>query len=125
MSFNVRSRPVEDYVVCVERVMAIMRRVRCDVNMALDVDTGRMTEEFAVAYIKQKRSLEMEERHMMARPEFEERPHFPRRRGDLEPAGRRPAFQGGEGPRPSAPAARDHWPRNAEAPAARDHWPKP
>lgn len=124
ISFAVRLRPVEEYAASVERVMAIMRRVRCNVNMALDVDTGRMTEEFAVAYVKQKRNLEMEERQQMAPPGFDDRPHFPRRRGDLEPAGRRPAFQGGEGPRPSTPSARDHWPRNSEAPAARDHWPK-
>ena len=67
-SMLVRERPLEEHAATVERVLAIMRRTRCDATMALDVEAGHTTEQFAADYIRQKRTLEMEERRLMAPP---------------------------------------------------------
>jgi hypothetical protein len=67
-SMKVRERPLEEHAATVERVLAIMRRTRCDAAMALDVEAGHTTEQFAADYIRQKRALEMEERRLMAPP---------------------------------------------------------
>ncbi|MEI8121878.1 MAG: hypothetical protein WCI20_07485 [bacterium] len=62
ISFRVRLLPLEFYASAVERILAIMRRTRCDVGMALDVDAGRTGEQFASDYMRQKRNLEIDER---------------------------------------------------------------
>jgi hypothetical protein len=112
ISPKVRVLPVADYVVAVDRVVGIMRRTRCDVAMALDVDAGHTTEEFAAAYIRQKQALEREERRQRLQMSREDQPHFPRRRENSEPDGRRSVFQGGERQPPRMPmTTRDHWPK--------------
>jgi hypothetical protein len=121
-SLRVRTRPISEYAAAVERVLAIMRRTRCDVNMALDVEAGHTTEQFAGEFIQQKRALEMEERRLMA-PPSDERFRFPPRRAESDV--RRPVFHHGEhAPRPPAPVPRDHWPKDVHPPVVRDHWPK-
>ncbi len=121
-SLRVRARPTAEYAAAVERVLSIMRRTRCDVNMALDVEAGHSTEQFALEFIQQKRALEMEERRLMAPPP-DERFRFPPRR--VESDVRRPVFHHGEqAPRPPASVPRDHWPREVHPPVVRDHWPK-
>jgi hypothetical protein len=65
---QIRERPLAEHAATVERVLAIMRRTRCDIAMALDVEAGHTTEQFAADYIRQKRVLEMEERRLMAPP---------------------------------------------------------
>ncbi len=67
-SMKIRERPREEYAATVERVLAVMRRTRCDVAVALDVEAGHTTEQFAADYIRQKRALEMEERRLMTPP---------------------------------------------------------
>lgn len=122
LDLSVRSRPLEEYAAAVERVLAIMRRTRCDVNMALDVEDGHTTEQFAADFMRQKRALEIEERRMME-PPFDDRFRFPPRRGESD--GRRAVFHRGEQPsRPPAAHPRDHWPREVHPPVMRDHWPK-
>lgn len=108
-SLKVRTRPIAEYAAAVERVMAIMRRTRCDVNMALDVEAGRTTEQFAGEFMQQKRALEAEERRLMT-PPHDDRFRFPPRRA--ESGARRPVFHHGEhAPHPPARAPRDHWPK--------------
>lgn len=122
LSLQVRSRPIAEYAAAVERVLAIMRRTRCDVGMALDVEAGHTPEQFASDYMHQKRTLEIEERRMMA-PPLDDRFRFPQRRADSET--RRPVFQRSDYPaRAPAAAPRDHWPREVNPPIVRDHWPK-
>ena len=108
ISFRVRNRSLDGYSGIVERVMAIMKRTRCDVGMALDVDSGRMTEQFASDYMRQKRTLELEERRVKEAQRQEEEPRrFPPRRQEGGDA-RRPVFQRSD--RLHAP--RDHWPKS-------------
>jgi len=122
ISFRVRILPLEDYASVVERILAIMRRTRCDVGMALDVDAGRTEEQFASDYMRQKRNLEIEERRSRE-PFPDERPRFPQRRSGDD---RRPVFQRPDAhPRMPLPGpARDHWPRDPKGIPTRDHWPK-
>ncbi len=124
MSTRVRTLTVEEYAVAVERIMATMRRTRCDVGMALDVDAGRLEEQFASDYMRQKRTLELEERRLRE-PLPDERPRFPPRYGSDD--GRRPVFHRSDAAPHSTPQpfqGRDHWPRDTKSPVARDHWPK-
>ena len=122
LSLQVRSRPLAEYAAAVERVLAIMRRTRCDVGMALDVEGGHTPEQFASDYMHQKRTLENEERRLMA-PPVDDRFRFPPRRADSD--ARRPVFHRAEYPaHPPVAAPRDHWPREDHPPVVRDHWPK-
>jgi hypothetical protein len=108
-SMQIRERPLEEHAATVDRVLAVMRRTRCDVAMALDVEAGHTTEQFAADYIRQKRALEMEERRLMAPPP-EDRFRFPPRR--VESDSRRPMFHPGEQHSPSPSFfPRDHWPK--------------
>lgn len=61
LSMRVRTRPIADYAVIVGRILGIMRRTRCEVRMALEVDAGHVTEQFAADHIRQRRRLAMEE----------------------------------------------------------------
>ena len=63
-SFRVRNRPIGDYATIVRKILGIMRRTRCDVRMAQDIDAGHMTEQFASDHIRQRRRLAMEERQL-------------------------------------------------------------
>ncbi len=108
-SMQIRDRPLEEHAATVERVLAIMRRTRCDATMALDVEAGHTQEQFAADYIRQKRTLEMEERRLMAPPR-EDGFRFPPRR--VESDDRRSMFHPRE--QQSPPPAffpRDHWPK--------------
>lgn len=122
MSFRVRTRSLEDYAAMVERVLAIMKRARCDVGMALDVEAGRMTEQFASDFTRQKRMLEMEERRMKESVQ-DESPRFPARRQGRGEGARRSGFQR----LMQAPVPREHR-SGSEGQGAggfpRDHWPK-
>jgi hypothetical protein len=122
MSFRVRIMPPDYYAAVVDRILAIMKRTRCDVGMAMDVDAGRLEEQFASDYVRQKRKLEIEERQRL-HPAPEERSRFPQRRLGDE---RRAVFHRPEAPSrtPQSGTARDHWPREQRPPVARDHWPK-
>lgn len=60
ISRRVRTRPLPEYAAIVRKVLVIMRRTRCDVRMALEVDAGHVTEQFAADHVKQKRRLAME-----------------------------------------------------------------
>lgn len=111
MSMRVRTRPFNDYVADVERVLGIMRRTRCDVVMALDVAAGRVDEAFAADYIRRKRDLEKEERQGMT-PSLDARNGLPPRR-EVEP-GRRPVFHQPDDRHPYSGPGRDHWPRREE-----------
>jgi len=111
LSLRVRTRPFAEYVSVVERVLAIMRRTRCEVGMALDVEAGRVAESFAADYIQRKRVLENEERRMMV-PPGDVRNRFPSRR-EYEPV-RRPVFQRIDARHAAAVPVRDHWPRQDE-----------
>lgn len=62
----VRNRPLTDYATLVRKVLGIMRRTRCDVRMALEVDAGHVTEQFAADHVKQRKRLAMEEYQMNA-----------------------------------------------------------
>lgn len=121
LSLRVRNRPVGEYAAAVDRIMGIMRRTRCEVAMALDVDAARMTEAYAAGYMRQKKDLEMEERRSAA-PQGEDRFHFPQRRGYDDD--RRAVFQRPDSPRPTPAAVRDHWPREPRSTPVRDHWPR-
>ncbi len=120
-SSKVRTRPLGEYEAVVDRVLGVMRRTRCDAGMALDVEAGRSTEQFAGEYVRRKRTLEIEERQMMASQGAEGSPRFPQRRGDHE---RRPSFHPAGGHSPAPVPHRDHWPRQIEPQFTRDHWPK-
>jgi len=61
LSMRVRTRPIEDYAVIVGKILGIMRRTRCEVRMAMEVDAGHVTEQFAADHIRQRRRLAMEE----------------------------------------------------------------
>jgi hypothetical protein len=60
LSMRVRTRPVADYAAIVRKILGIIRRTRCDVRTALEVDAGHMTEQFAVDHINQRRRLARE-----------------------------------------------------------------
>lgn len=61
LSMRVRTRPIEDYAAIVRKILGIMRRTRCEVRMALEVEAGLATEQFAADHIRQRRRLAMEE----------------------------------------------------------------
>lgn len=61
LSMQVRNRSPDDYLVIVRKILGIMRRTRCDVRMAQEVDAGHVTEQFAADHIRQRRRLAMEE----------------------------------------------------------------
>lgn len=61
MSRTVRLGTLADYADRVRKILGIMRRTRCDVRMALEVDAGHVTEQFAADHIRQRRRLAMEE----------------------------------------------------------------
>ncbi len=63
LSMRVRTRPIADYVVIVRNILGIIRRTRCDVRTALEVEAGHVTEQFAADHIRQRRRLAMEEYH--------------------------------------------------------------
>lgn len=109
VSLRVRGRSLAEYESAVESVLAIMKRARCDAGMALDVRAGRVSEQFALDYGRQRRTLELEERRLHE-PAPPDRPRFPARRGESAPAPR-PVFSRPEHPRPAPFPARDHWPR--------------
>ncbi len=79
LSMRVRNRPVGDYVVIVDKILGIMRRTRCDVRMAQEVEAGHMTEQFAADHIRQRRRLAMEEYQLKTRGEATPaREHWPK-----------------------------------------------
>ena len=120
VSLRVRVKPLDEYVQDVERVLAIMERTHCDIDLALDVEAGRVVETFAADYVRQKRALEAEERR--ARADAAERVRFPARRPERPP--RRPAFHRQESPPGAGSPPNDHWPRESRTSFPRDHWPK-
>ncbi|MEI6563504.1 MAG: hypothetical protein WCO42_04255 [bacterium] len=63
-SFRVRTRPIGDYAAIVRNILGIMRRTRCDVRMAQDIDAGHLTEQFAIDHVRQRRRLAMEEHQL-------------------------------------------------------------
>ncbi len=63
LSLKVRSQPLESYAAKVRNILGIMRRTRCDVRMAQDVEAGHVSEQFAADHKKQRRRLAMEEYH--------------------------------------------------------------
>ena len=76
---RVRTRTLNEYAVIVRKVLGIMRRSRCDVRMALEVDAGHVTEQFAGDHVKQRKRLAMEE-YQMNTPEAPPpgRDHWPK-----------------------------------------------
>ncbi len=83
MSMLVRTRPLDEYVVIVRKILGIMRRTRCDVRMAQEVEAGHVTEQFAGDHIRQRRRLAMEEYQMKLEGAMDERPqpardHWPK-----------------------------------------------
>ena len=67
LSMKVRNLPLEEYAVKVGKILGIMRRTRCDVRMAQDVEAGHVPEQFAADHIKQRRRLAREEYELNAR----------------------------------------------------------
>lgn len=61
MSRRVRIRPLAEYADIVHKVLGVIHRTRCDVRMALEVEAGHVTEQFAADHIRQRRRLAMEE----------------------------------------------------------------
>lgn len=61
MSRRVRTRSLSEYAAIVRKILGVMRRTRCDVRMALEVEAGHVTEQFAADHIRQRRRLAMEE----------------------------------------------------------------
>lgn len=114
----VRRHALGHYLAAVERVLGLMKRTRCDAGMALDIDAGRVTEEFAVEHGQRRRALEAEERQAAHEETF----HYPPRRGRTEV--RRPQFQHGARDASAPGVARDHWPREVPGHLTRDHWPR-
>jgi len=80
LSMRVRTRPNNDYIDKVSKILGIMRRTRCDVRMALEVEAGHATEQFAADHIKQRRRLAMEEYQMNAPEVAPPRDHWPKSR---------------------------------------------
>jgi hypothetical protein len=69
----VRTKPLEEYAAAVRRVRRLVERTGCALTMALDVETGRLTEAYVEQYVRQRRRLVQEE---LGR--FEPKPAFPR-----------------------------------------------
>jgi hypothetical protein len=65
VSVKVRHRSVGEYAEVVRRILGIMERTHCDVAMGVDVELGRLTEDYVTGYVRQKRRLEREEREAM------------------------------------------------------------
>lgn len=65
VSVKVRTRTVDAYADIVRRILGVMERTHCDVGMAVEVELGRLTEDFVTGYVRQKRRLEREEREAM------------------------------------------------------------
>lgn len=95
LSLQVRLCPIEVYVAKVCKIVGIMRRTRCEVRMAQEVEAGHVTEQFAADHIRQRRRLAMEEYQMKMGNAQDDRPRFPVRRSEGE-----------------APSRRDHWPKS-------------
>ena len=78
LCMRVRTRAINDYAVIVRKIIGIMRRTRCDVRMAQDVEAGHVTEQFAADHVKQRRRLAMEEYQMKAPEVPSSRDHWPK-----------------------------------------------
>jgi hypothetical protein len=102
----VRTRPLADYAAAVRRVRRLVERTGCSLAMAIDVETGRLTEAFVEQYVRQRRKLVREEMGIPGpKPAFS-RPGFASHPRDRADARRRPMGR----PRP---------PRDAGFPAPR------
>jgi len=77
-SMRVRVRALADYVAIVRKVQGIIRRVRCNVQMALEVEAGHVTEQFASDHVRHRRRLAMEEYQMNAPEVPSTRDHWPK-----------------------------------------------
>lgn len=90
----VRTRSVEEYAEAVKRVRRLIERTGCSMPMALDVEAGRLTEEYVVQYARQRRRLVQDEIREMAPPR-----RYPTRDRDAGPVGRGHPFGASRGPR--------------------------
>jgi hypothetical protein len=86
----VRTRSLEDYVAAVKRVRSLIERTGCNIRMALDVEAGRLTEDYVVQYVQRRRRLVQEELREQA-PVTRPRPGF------AGPARGRPALRSAGG----------------------------
>lgn len=57
----VRTRSLEEYAVAVRRVRRLIEVTGCNLRMALDVEAGRLTEDYVQQYTRQRRRLVREE----------------------------------------------------------------
>lgn len=121
VSLRVRTRSLPEYEAVVEHILAIMKRTRCDASMALDVDAGRITEQFALDYMRQKRVLEMEERRASEAMDGE-KARFPSRRNEPGNVSRRSMYHTPDAGRNTTGSVPDHWPKENPHQAGRDHW---
>jgi hypothetical protein len=78
LAMRVRTRTNHEYADIVRKILGIIRRTRCDVRMALEVDAGHVTEQFAADHIRQRRRLAMEEYQDNAPQVAPGRDHWPK-----------------------------------------------
>ncbi|MEI8140217.1 MAG: hypothetical protein WCI03_10160 [bacterium] len=78
LTMLVRTRTNNEYAAIVRKILGIIRRTRCDVRMALEVDAGHVTEQFAADHIRQRRRLAMEEYQDNAPQAAPGRDHWPK-----------------------------------------------
>jgi hypothetical protein len=57
----VRTRSLEEYAVAVKRVRRLIEVTGCNLRMAMDVEAGRLTEDYVQQYTRQRRRLVREE----------------------------------------------------------------
>jgi hypothetical protein len=87
----VRTRSLDDYVAAVKRVRRLVEVTGCNLRMALDVEAGRLTEDYVQQYTRQRRRLVREEGLQDATSSPRSRPGFPPRAGGSAPVGRYPS----------------------------------
>jgi hypothetical protein len=64
----VRTRSLDEYATAVKRVRRLIERTGCNMRMALDVEAGRLTEDYVLMYTQQRRRLVREELLQQASP---------------------------------------------------------